>query len=60
MSNSENIHGSQKDDTPNVQKTQPVRVQEASFPDKQASDKFPKWDILPPHQFINPRIKKTE
>lgn len=50
----------QKDSTANVQKPQTMRSQEAAIPDKQVADKFPKWDILPPHQFINPRIKKTE
>lgn len=24
---------------------------------EQGNAKFPDWDILPPHQFINPRIK---
>lgn len=27
---------------------------------EQVMAKFPDWDILPPHSFINPRIKKTQ
>lgn len=25
--------------------------------DEKGNAKFPDWDIVPPHQFINPRIK---
>ncbi len=39
---------------------QPARPQETNITDMSLSDKFPKWNILPPHQFINPRLKKTE
>ena len=27
---------------------------------QQNNIKYPEWDILPPFQFINPRIKKAE
>lgn len=60
MSNNENIQGSRKDSTANTQKEQTGRAQEATIPGREGTDKFPKWDILPPHQFINPRIKKAE
>lgn len=28
--------------------------------EKKTNDKFPNWDILPPFQFINPRVRTTE
>ncbi len=60
MSTNENIQRGQKDSSANAQKGQTMRAQETVIPDRQAADKFPKWDILPPNQFINPRIKKSE
>jgi hypothetical protein len=60
MSINENIQGNQLGGDTKVPKSPTVPTHEAPTPDKQMSDKFPKWDILPPNQFINPRIKKTE
>lgn len=56
----ENTQGNQKDSDTSVPTAHTVSTREATIPNKQMSDKFPKWDILPPHQFINPRAKKTE
>jgi endogenous inhibitor of DNA gyrase (YacG/DUF329 family) len=36
-------------------KTQPTQKEE-----NQGNDKFPSWDILPPFQFINPRVMAIE
>jgi hypothetical protein len=60
MSTNEKSQGNQTDGNSSLSKEQAVHTQETIIPDGQVSDKFPKWDILPPHQFINPRVKKAE
>ena len=35
-------------------------AKQTSTTESQTEDRFPKWDILPPNQFINPRLKKKE
>jgi hypothetical protein len=60
MATNGNPQGNQKEGSTSLPKGQAVRTQATTIPDRHESDKFPKWDILPPHQFINPRVKKTE
>lgn len=60
MYNDENIQRNQKENTDNIQKQQSVYNKETSVSNKQTVNKFPEWDILPPIQFINPRIRKVE
>jgi len=46
----------EKNDKTNVPKGQ-MPQHETTMHSSQTRDKFPKWDMLPPHQFINPRVK---
>lgn len=59
MSNNENIQDNQKANNNMIPKIQKDQSQEPSLKDKLLSDNFPKWDILPPNQIINPRLRKT-
>lgn len=56
----ENLHGNQKNVPDESKKNMPVGLREMNLSDNQQNEKFPKWDIVPPNQFINPRIKKAE
>lgn len=60
MSTNENVQDNKKDGNSNLPKGQAVLTRESTISDKQASNKLPDWDILPPNQFINPRVKKTQ
>lgn len=60
MSTNENPQSNSVDGNASLSKEQLVHTQETMISDRQVNDKFPKWDILPPHQFINPRVKKAE
>ncbi len=54
----ENLQRNQKN-VPDESKNN-VGLREMNMSDNQGNDNFPKWDIVPPNQFINPRIKKAE
>jgi hypothetical protein len=58
MSKTEETDANEKDRANIIQMTDSPGAPEANVSEIQKSDKFPKWDIMPPAQFINPRTKK--
>jgi hypothetical protein len=56
----EDMHAGQMGDSDKVEETNPPIGGDGTLLDNRGSDKFPKWDIVPPHQFINPRIRRTQ
>jgi len=56
MTNKEFVQASQAE----LKAPAPVTPSREETVDEQTAAKFPQWDILPPHTFINPRIKKTK
>lgn len=60
MSNDENLQSEKENAKEKKLDDQFSDVKQTLPTDQQAEDRFPKWDILPPYQFINPRLKKKE
>lgn len=60
MSNDENLQNEKENANQKKLDDQLSDVKQTSSTDQQTEDRFPKWDILPPYQFINPRLKKKE